>query len=78
VSRWQRDLTDSTVLRNMGVGLGYSMIAYASLDKGVGKLQLNQERLAADLDAAWEVPQSPFKPLCAAMASKSLTRSSRR
>ena len=61
VSRWQRDLTDSTVLRNMGVGLGYSMIAYASLDKGVGKLQLNQERLAADLDAAWEVLAEPIQ-----------------
>ena len=61
VSRWQRDLTDSTVLRNMGVGLGYSMIAYASLDKGIGKLQLNQERLAADLDAAWEVLAEPIQ-----------------
>jgi len=61
VSRWQRDLTDSTVLRNMGVGLGYSMIAYASLDKGIGKLQLNQERLAGDLDAAWEVLAEPIQ-----------------
>ena len=61
VSRWQRDLTDSTVLRNMGVGLGYSMIAYASLDKGIGKLQLSQERLAADLDAAWEVLAEPIQ-----------------
>lgn len=61
VSRWQRDLTDSTVLRNMGVGLGYSMIAYASLDKGIGKLQLNQERLAADLDSAWEVLAEPIQ-----------------
>lgn len=61
VSRWQRDLTDSTVLRNMGVGLGYSMIAYASLNKGIGKLQLNQERLAADLDAAWEVLAEPIQ-----------------
>jgi len=61
VSRWQRDLTDSTVLRNMGVGLGYSMIAYASLDKGIGKLQLNQEPLAADLDSAWEVLAEPIQ-----------------
>ncbi|HIG66703.1 MAG TPA: adenylosuccinate lyase [Porticoccaceae bacterium] len=61
VSRWQRDLTDSTVLRNMGVGLGYSMIAYASLGKGIGKLQLNQERLAADLDSAWEVLAEPIQ-----------------
>ncbi len=61
VSRWQRDLTDSTVLRNMGVGLGYSMIACASLDKGIGKLQLNNERLAADLDASWEVLAEPIQ-----------------
>lgn len=61
VSRWQRDLTDSTVLRNMGVGLGYSMIALASLDKGIGKLQLNNERLAADLDASWEVLAEPIQ-----------------
>ena len=61
VSRWQRDLTDSTVLRNMGVGLGYSMIAYASLDKGISKLQLNQPRLAADLDSAWEVLAEPIQ-----------------
>ncbi|MGB2260383.1 MAG: adenylosuccinate lyase [Porticoccaceae bacterium] len=61
VSRWQRDLTDSTVLRNMGVGLGYSMIACASLDKGMGKLQLSNERLAADLDASWEVLAEPIQ-----------------
>ena len=61
VSRWQRDLTDSTVLRNMGVGLGYSMIAYASLNKGMGKLQLNSERLAADLDSSWEVLAEPIQ-----------------
>ncbi len=61
VSRWQRDLTDSTVLRNMGVGLGYTMIAFASLDKGIGKLQLNNERLAADLDASWEVLAEPIQ-----------------
>jgi len=61
VSRWQRDLTDSTVLRNMGVGLGYNMIAYASLEKGMGKLQLNTDRLAADLDASWEVLAEPIQ-----------------
>ncbi len=61
VSRWQRDLTDSTVLRNMGVGLGYSLIACASLDKGISKLQLNNERLAADLDASWEVLAEPIQ-----------------
>jgi adenylosuccinate lyase len=61
VSRWQRDLTDSTVLRNMGVGLGYSLIAYASLNKGMGKLQLNSEKLNADLDASWEVLAEPIQ-----------------
>ena len=55
ISRWQRDLTDSTVLRNLGVGFGYSVLAYASLAKGLGKLELNEARLAADLDATWEV-----------------------
>jgi adenylosuccinate lyase len=61
ISRWQRDLTDSTVLRNMGVGLGYSLIACASLEKGIGKLQLNNERLAADLDSSWEVLAEPIQ-----------------
>ena len=61
ISRWQRDLTDSTVLRNMGVGLGYTMIAYASLDKGISKLQLNEEQLAADLDSSWEVLAEPIQ-----------------
>ena len=61
VSRWQRDLTDSTVLRNMGVGLGYSLIAYASLNKGMGKLQLNSAKLNADLDASWEVLAEPIQ-----------------
>jgi len=55
VSRWQRDLTDSTALRNIGVGLAHSEIAYQSLLKGLGKLQINDERLVADLDANWEV-----------------------
>jgi len=55
ISRWQRDLTDSTVLRNLGVGFGYSILAYASAQKGLGKLQLNEDRLASDLDATWEV-----------------------
>ena len=55
ISRWQRDLTDSTVLRNLGVGFGYSVLAYASAQKGLGKLQLNEDRLASDLDATWEV-----------------------
>ncbi len=55
ISRWQRDLTDSTVLRNMGVGIGYSLIAYQSSLKGIGKLELNEARLAQDLDDGWEV-----------------------
>ena len=61
ISRWQRDLTDSTVLRNMGVGMGYSLIAYASLNKGMGKLQLNSERLAEDLNNSWEVLAEPIQ-----------------
>ena len=55
VSRWQRDLTDSTVLRNMGVALGYAVLGLDSLAKGLGKLELNAAALAADLDQAWEV-----------------------
>jgi adenylosuccinate lyase len=61
ISRWQRDLTDSTVLRNMGVGLGYSMIAYASLNKGLSKLELNETRLQEDLDNCWEVLAEPIQ-----------------
>jgi adenylosuccinate lyase len=55
ISRWQRDLTDSTVLRNMGVALGYTLLGYDSLGRGLGKLEVNQTALAADLDASWEV-----------------------
>ena len=55
VSRWQRDLTDSTVLRNMGVATGYTMLALTSLQKGIGKLEVSAEPIEADLDAAWEV-----------------------
>ncbi len=55
VSRWQRDLTDSTVLRNLGTGFGYSLLAYASARKGIGKLEIHTGALQADLDAAWEV-----------------------
>ena len=55
ISRWQRDLTDSTVLRNMGVGMGYSLLAYDSTLKGLNKLEVNAEKLDADLLAAWEV-----------------------
>ncbi|MCE5233438.1 MAG: adenylosuccinate lyase [Mizugakiibacter sp.] len=55
VSRWQRDLTDSTVLRALGTAFGHSLVALESLQKGLGKLQVVPERLAADLDASWEV-----------------------
>jgi adenylosuccinate lyase len=55
ISRWQRDLTDSTVLRNMGVALGYAVLGYDSLLRGLNKLELHREALAADLDSAWEV-----------------------
>jgi len=55
ISRWQRDLTDSTVLRNLGVGFGYSILAYSSAQRGFSKLQINAERINADLDSSWEV-----------------------
>jgi len=61
ISRWQRDLTDSTVLRNIGVALGYATLAYASLATGLGKLELNEENLAADLDSSWEVLAEPIQ-----------------
>jgi adenylosuccinate lyase len=61
ISRWQRDLTDSTVLRNMGVTLGYAVLAYQSLATGLGKLELNPEALAADLDRSWEVLAEPIQ-----------------
>jgi adenylosuccinate lyase len=61
ISRWQRDLTDSTVLRNMGVGAGYSLIAYGAALKGIGKLELNAARLAQDLDNSWEVLAEPIQ-----------------
>ena len=61
ISRWQRDLTDSTVLRNMGVGFGYSLIAYQSTLKGIGKLELNEQRLADDLSNTWEVLAEPVQ-----------------
>ena len=61
VSRWQRDLTDSTVLRNIGVALGYATLAYTSLMTGLNKLELNEERLQQDLDNAWEVLAEPIQ-----------------
>ncbi|MBB3168301.1 adenylosuccinate lyase [Simiduia aestuariiviva] len=63
VSRWQRDLTDSTVLRNMGVGFGYCAIAFASTLKGISKLEINRARLAEDLDNAWEVLAEPIQTI---------------
>jgi adenylosuccinate lyase len=61
ISRWQRDLTDSTVLRNMGVALGYALLAYDSLARGLGKLEVNPQALADDLDSAWEVLAEPIQ-----------------
>lgn len=63
VSRWQRDLTDSTVLRNMGVALGHTFLAYDSCIKGIGKLEVNAQQLAKDLDNAWEVLAEPVQTL---------------
>ena len=61
VSRWQRDLTDSTVLRNMGTALGYTLLAYDSLLKGLGKLEANYTMLSSDLDANWDVLAEPVQ-----------------
>ena len=61
ISRWQRDLTDSTTLRNLGVGMGHCMIAYQSLNKGLGKLQVDAAALERDLDANWEVLAEPVQ-----------------
>jgi adenylosuccinate lyase len=61
VSRWQRDLTDSTVLRNMGVALGHTLLGWISLRQGLAKLDVDASRLAADLDANWEVLAEPFQ-----------------
>jgi adenylosuccinate lyase len=61
ISRWQRDLTDSTVLRNMGVGLGYALLGYDSLLRGLGKLEVVPERMLEDLDANWELLAEPIQ-----------------
>ncbi|CAG9423352.1 TPA: adenylosuccinate lyase [Providencia alcalifaciens] len=61
VSRWQRDLTDSTVLRNLGVGLGYALIAYQSTMKGLNKLEVNEQHLLDELDQNWEVLAEPIQ-----------------
>ena len=60
-SRWQRDLTDSTVLRNLGVGIGHSLLAFDSLLSGMSKLQVNPERISGDLNQAWEVLAEPIQ-----------------
>ncbi|MDE1980909.1 MAG: adenylosuccinate lyase [Betaproteobacteria bacterium] len=61
ISRWQRDLTDSTVLRNMGVGLGHSLLGYDACLKGLGKLETDPSRIRSDLDDAWEVLAEPIQ-----------------
>jgi adenylosuccinate lyase len=61
ISRGQRDLTDSTVLRNMGVALGYTLLAYESCLKGLNKLEANPQRLAEDLNNSWEVLAEPIQ-----------------
>ena len=61
ISRWQRDLTDSTVLRNMGVAVGYAVLAYQSLLTGLNKLEINEAAIAADLDSSWDVLAEPIQ-----------------
>jgi adenylosuccinate lyase len=63
ISRWQRDLTDSTVLRNLGVGFAHSMIAYESLLKGLGKLEINAAKIQYDLDNCWEILAEPIQTI---------------
>jgi len=63
ISRWQRDLTDSTVLRNMGTGFAYSLLAYKSTMKGTGKLEINPDALAADLNNSWEILAEPIQTI---------------
>ncbi|MCH6584664.1 MAG: adenylosuccinate lyase [Proteobacteria bacterium] len=63
VSRWQRDLTDSTVLRNMGVAIGHTLLSYDSCNKGLNKLEANLERLADDLKGAWEILAEPIQTI---------------
>jgi len=61
ISRWQRDLTDSTVLRNMGVAFGYTLLGYDSCLRGLNKLEINPQRLLEDLDNSWEVLAEPIQ-----------------
>ena len=91
VSRWQRDLTDSTVLRGLGTAFGHALVGYKALRKGLGKLEVNPARLAADLDAAWEVLAeavqtvmrrhglpNPYEQLKALTRGQGITRASMR
>ena len=61
VSRWQRDLTDSTVLRNLGVGIGYAVVAYQASLKGISKLEVNQQSLEDELNTNWELLAEPIQ-----------------
>jgi adenylosuccinate lyase len=61
ISRWQRDLTDSTVLRNLGVGVGYAVIAYQATLKGISKLEVNEQSLLNELDNNWELLAEPIQ-----------------
>jgi adenylosuccinate lyase len=63
ISRWQRDLTDSTVLRNMGTGLAYSLLAYKSTLKGISKLEINPQALEEDLNNSWEILAEPIQTI---------------
>jgi adenylosuccinate lyase len=78
ISRWQRDLTDSTVLRNIGVAFGYATLAYTSLMTGLNKLELNEERLQEDLDHAWEVLAEPIQTVMRRYGVQAPTKSSRK
>ena len=78
ISRWQRDLTDSTVLRNMGVAMGYAILAYDSLARGLGKLEVNPQMLADDLDNAWEVLAEPIQTVMRRYALPNPIRASER
>lgn len=75
VSRWQRDLTDSTVLRNLGVGIGYALIAYQSTLKGVSKLEVNRDHLLDELDHNWEVLAEPIQTVMRRYGIENRTRS---
>jgi len=73
VSRWQRDLTDSTVLRNLGVAFGYSLVGVDACLRGLRKLEVNEERLRTDLDAAWEVLAEPVQTVMRRYGSRTRT-----